>query len=208
MPSGRTKTYEWTEHLQCHHAGKPHDKRKPDLSPQKRRPNQQPSVKVGCTASIWLRKTLGQDTVEVEYRWKHKNHEVGSLDEMRQSMMPVALREWLSELVAEGLDWPQIKTRLRIDEEILMRLGDSSTTVLQVPETLRVAQKDVYNLIRVRLRALAVLDAKDGRRSLGLWVKKLEGKGYRVYYRPVSAQAAGENHYVFGFVSPWQQEVS
>jgi hypothetical protein len=123
-------------------------------------------------------------------------------------MMLVVLRDWLLELVAKGLDWLQIKTRLRIDEEILMRLGDSSTTVLQVPETLHVAQKDVCNLICVRLQALAVLDAKDRRQSLGLWVKKLEGKGYRVYYRPVSAQAAGENHNVFGFVLPWQQEVS
>jgi hypothetical protein len=164
-------------------------------------------MKVHCTASIWLRRFPGADRVQVEYKWGHDGHEVGTIAAMRSSSMPVALRMWLKDLVAQGLDWPQIKTQLRLGEETLHRLGDALSSITEIPETLRVAQKDVYNLIRERLRELAILDPKDGHRSLQKWKVKLEEKGYWVYYKPVSCQAEGENHYVFGFVSPWQREV-
>jgi hypothetical protein len=208
-PGGRSKVWEWTERLNCHRAGKLHeDRRHRDLSPLKRRPNRSHvSVKVGCHAHIWLRKYNGDDRVQVEYTWEHNNHSVGTLADIRSSMMPIRLRAWIKDLVEQGLDWPQIKMRLRVGEETLLRLGDTSSSITEIPETLRVAQKDVYNLIRERLRSLAILDPKDGHKSLLKWKEKLEKKGYRVYYKPVSCQAAGEDHYVFGFVSPWQAEV-
>ena len=47
----------------------------------------------------------------------------------------------------------------------------------------------------------------DGDTSLRAWKARLEEKGYKVIYAPVSAQATGENTYIFGWVSPWQQKV-
>jgi hypothetical protein len=206
-PGGKEKTWEWTERLNCHHAGVYRDQRNANTSPSKRRPHQsEPSVKNGCSAHIWLWKFIGQDQVQVEYTWRHA-HSIGTLMEMRLSMMPIRLQNWLKDLVAQGLDWPQIKMRLQLDTETLHCLGNTSTALTDIPETLRVAQKDVYNLIRERLHKLAILDPKNGHRSLQLWKEKLTKQGYSVYYEPVTCQAEGENHYVFALVSPWQREV-
>jgi hypothetical protein len=148
-PVGRPKQFDWVEKFECQGASTYKDQRETDLSPQKRRPNRHlPSVKVGCKALIWLHKVPGQDEVKIEYHWMHKGHEVGSLEDMRRSMLPVAVRQWLKDLVTQGLDWPQIKAKLRLDQDILSRLGDGSSTLVRVPDTLRVAQKDVYNLIQ------------------------------------------------------------
>jgi hypothetical protein len=207
---GRRKQFVWTEKYVCGHAGTYHDERKTDISPTKRRSNRQhESVKVGCQAKIFLRKLFGEeDAVEMEYHWKHDGHEVGTLGEMCGSMMPVAVKKWLRERVEEGLDWPQIKNLIRLDEGLLARLSDNSIPITEIPDTLRIAQKDVYNLLRERLRRLAILDPKDGHRSLELWKAKLEQKGYlKVLYQRISAQALDKNHYLFAFVSPWQQMV-
>lgn len=75
-----------------------------------------------------------------------------------------------------------------------------------IPESLRIAQKDVYNALRRRLVSIAHLDP-NGRRSLQLWKERLEAKGYDVLYEDVYAQAAGEDSFVFAFVSPWQKQV-
>jgi hypothetical protein len=63
------------------------------------------------------------------------------------------------------------------------------------------------NLIRERLRTLAILDLKDGMQSLELWRDKLIAKGYKVYFEQICCQAVGESHYIFAFVSLWQQQV-
>jgi hypothetical protein len=158
-------------------------------------------------ASIWLRRFLGADRVQVEYKWGHNGHEVGTIAAMCLSLMPVALWMWLKDLVVQGLDWLQIKSRLCLGKETLHCLGNTLSSITEIPETLHIAQKDVYNLIQECLHKLAILDPKDGHQSLQKWKVKLEEKGYWVYYKPVSCQAEGENHYVFGFVSPWQREV-
>lgn len=76
----------------------------------------------------------------------------------------------------------------------------------QIPESLGILHQDVYNAIRRRMEKIARLHP-DGDTSLRAWKKRLEGKGYKAIYAPVSAQATGENTYIFGWVSPWQQKV-
>ena len=61
-------------------------------------------------------------------------------------------------------------------------------TFTDIPESLHIAQADVYNALRQWLTKLARLDP-DGRRSFQLWKEKLEALGYPVLYQPVSAQA-------------------
>ena len=75
-----------------------------------------------------------------------------------------------------------------------------------MPEALCVAYMDVYNAIQRKLSRIAHLDP-DGHKSLALWKTKLEAKKCSVLYFQVSAQAIGENSYVFGFVTSWQKKV-
>lgn len=56
------------------------------------------------------------------------------------------------------------------------------------------------------MAGIAQLDP-NGHKSLTMWKEKLEARGYSVLYEPVSAQAQGENSYVFAVVSPWQKKV-
>lgn len=72
----------------------------------------------------------------------------------------------------------------------------------QIPESLDVLHQDVYNAIRQRMAKVARLHL-DGDTSLQAWKARLEEKGYKVIYAPVSAQATGEDTYIFGWVSPW-----
>ncbi|KAJ7660131.1 hypothetical protein DFH06DRAFT_1472232 [Mycena polygramma] len=202
---GPKKQFDWTEKWLCGRSGKYRDERKAELSPRKRRPNRHhPSVKVGCDSYIYLRKVHGQDLVKIEYCWEHDGHEPGTIQDMAGSMLPIRVKEWIENRVDEGLDWKAIKPLLRLDALILDQLDAGTFTDL--PESLRIAQTDVYNAIRRRLRKLAHLDP-DGTRSLSLWKEKLGSLGYSVLYEPVSAQARDENSYVFAIVSPWQKKL-
>lgn len=64
----------------------------------------------------------------------------------------------------------------------------------------------MYNALRRRMQRTAQL-SPDGDQSLQMWKSRLEARGYAVIYQKVSAQASGENLYIFGWVSPWQQKV-
>lgn len=94
----------------------------------------------------------------------------------------------------------------RPSHELIFHMQLDSGTFTDIPESLRIAQADVYNALRRRLSKLAHLDP-DGRRSLQLWKEKLEALGYSVLYQPVSAQARGEDSYVFAMASPWQKKL-
>lgn len=202
---GRPKKYEWVEDLVCRHHGRFCDERNPDLSPQKRRPNRhQQSVKVGCKARISLRKMNGSDLVRIEYVWQHTGHTVGILDDMKGSMLPRPVNEYIEERVAQQMDWHALKKLLRVDARVLTAIDHGE--LYKIPEALRIAQKDVYNAMQRQLIKLAQHDP-NGYKSLKIWEQKLISSGYAVYFKPVSAQADGENSYVFAFVSPWQKSV-
>lgn len=83
---------------------------------------------------------------------------------------------------------------------------ESGITPDSLPESVRIAQKDVYNAVRRRLASIAHLDA-DGRKSLELWRDVLEKRGYAVIYEEVAAKRPGEDSFIFAFSSPWQQTV-
>ncbi|KAJ7238419.1 hypothetical protein C8J57DRAFT_1528728 [Mycena rebaudengoi] len=180
--------YDWTEKWLCGHSGKYRDERDHNLSPRKRRPNRHhPSVKVQCGAYFFLCKVCGEDRVKIEHCWEHDGHEPGTVKDMAGSMLPLRVKEWIENRVADGLDWKAIKSLLRVDAMILDKLD--------FPESLRITQADVYNALRRRLSKLAHLDP-DGRRSLELWKEKLEMLGYSVLYQPVSIRAHDEHSYV------------
>lgn len=121
---GRKKTWEWTERWQCGRAEVYRDERQESLSPAKRRDDRtHESVKVGCKAHFFLRKHVGEDGIEVEYKDKHNGHQPGTVGDMASSMLTIRVREWVTEKVDRGLNWPAIKAMLRIDTDILDAVG-------------------------------------------------------------------------------------
>ncbi|KAJ6507586.1 hypothetical protein DFH09DRAFT_943012 [Mycena vulgaris] len=126
---------------------------------------------------------LSPRKLKIEYCWAHDGHEPGTVKDMAGSMLPLRVKEWIESRVAEGLDWKAIKPLLRLD-------ALDSGTFTDIPESLRIAQADVYNALRRRLSKLAHLDP-DGRRSLQLWKEKLEALGYSVLYQPNLATGKG-----------------
>ncbi|KAJ7676949.1 hypothetical protein DFH06DRAFT_1080029 [Mycena polygramma] len=159
---GPKKQFDWTEKWLCGRSGKYRDERKAELSPRKRRPNR--------------------------HHPSHDGHEPGTIQDMAGSMLPIRVKEWIENRVDEGLDWKAIKPLLCLDALILDQLDAGTFTDL--PESLRIAQTDVYNAIRRRLRKLAHLDP-DGTRSLSLWKEKLSSLGYSVLYEPNLATGKG-----------------
>lgn len=119
----RTAVFQWTEKWVCDHGGKFRDRTNQTLLPTKRRPNRShASIKVECGAWIWVRKRVGTEELEIEYKWKHDNHSVGSLKDMRESRMAERVKQWVDTRVREGLDWKAIKDLLRVDQEMLERV--------------------------------------------------------------------------------------
>lgn len=123
---GAKKKYDWTEKWKCGHSGMYHDERNNNLSPQKRRPNRRHgTVRVNCSAYIWLRKRVGEGTVEVEYKWQHTGHEIGTVQDMASTRLSNQVKIWLNNRVNEGLDWNSIKPLLRIDDTTLDQVSRS-----------------------------------------------------------------------------------
>lgn len=116
-----TPRYEWTERLECDHAGTYQDKRDPNLPPEKRRTHRrkQASIKVDCKAHIWMRKQVSSEEVHVQYHWRHQNHVYGSLEDFRDSRNSFASRQWINEKVHNGLDWKAVRGLLRLTSESL-----------------------------------------------------------------------------------------
>jgi hypothetical protein len=112
--------YDWTEKWLCGRSGKYRDEWDTNPSPRKHRPNRHhPSVKVDCGTYIFLRKVCGEDKVKIEYCWEHDGHEPGTAKDMAGSILPLHVKEWIENRVAEGLDWKAIKPLLRIEAMIL-----------------------------------------------------------------------------------------
>lgn len=86
----------------------------------------------------------------------------------------------------------------------IMSPGTSGPDCL--PESLRIAQKDIYNAFRRRLTEVAHLD-KDGNKSLELWAEALRARGYKVLYEETAQRLSMEDTFVFALCSPWQQKV-
>ena len=68
--TGQQKIFKWKLDYECDHAGKPRDRRNPDLSPSKRWKSGK-SIKVGCMAKIEIYRHVGSDKVFVKHHWKH-----------------------------------------------------------------------------------------------------------------------------------------
>jgi hypothetical protein len=72
-----------------------------------------PSIKVGCKAKFFVRKSFNADTAEIEFHFKHTGHDVGTIAAMRESRMSRKAATWLQEKVNEGLDWKAINALFR-----------------------------------------------------------------------------------------------
>lgn len=74
-------------------------------------------VGANCRAHVFIRKTLGQDEITVEYHWRHNhttsNHERALLPSSR------SCREWIKENVLQGHSWLAIRKRLRPNRRLL-----------------------------------------------------------------------------------------
>lgn len=50
---------------------------------------------------------------EVEWHWKHQNHDLFSLQDMKTMRASGPLKDWLSEKVLAGMTWPTLRKLLR-----------------------------------------------------------------------------------------------
>lgn len=96
----------------CDHGGKPKIK-----SEDKKKSNKE-SIKIGCPARF-IKYTMTDNSVKVNYKWKHIGHNPSDVDEAIRSRLPFEVKEWLKKHVDQDLDWKQIKNLLRVDESRL-----------------------------------------------------------------------------------------
>lgn len=73
----------------------------------------EPSTKCMCPAKFFIRRHINNSLHEVEWHWKHKNHNPFSLDDMKRMQASVPLKNWLSEKVLGGMTWPTLHKLLR-----------------------------------------------------------------------------------------------
>ncbi|KIJ22366.1 hypothetical protein M422DRAFT_277113 [Sphaerobolus stellatus SS14] len=113
--------FEWKKLYECDHAGHPGDRREPNLSPNKRRKNQQ-SIKLGCKVKIEVYKVVESGVVDVDNYWQHTSHEPTTLKDMKDSQNHDVVRSWLDGPVKDSFDRKAIKAMLQMMSEELSKI--------------------------------------------------------------------------------------
>ncbi|KIJ55574.1 hypothetical protein M422DRAFT_240188 [Sphaerobolus stellatus SS14] len=142
--SDRVRMFEWKKLYECDHAGQPTNCRDPNKSPSKRRKTRQ-SIKVDCMAKIEVYKSVGDEVITIDYYWKqmamvcvvgfsYSQYSYYSslayadpvtLQGMKESRNPDAVRRWLDARVREGFDRRAIRAMLRMSSEELSQLTEA-----------------------------------------------------------------------------------
>ena len=143
------RRFSWRKHFVCDHAGKPRDRRDPNLEPTKRRSRRQ-SIKIGCPASFTATQEEGTDTVTLVCRFQHQGHTVNTREYWAKSRIPDNVREWISDRVAEGREQKEIVHMIHEHQKAASAMPASSPGF--IPPGVTISRMDVYNIVK-RFRA-------------------------------------------------------
>ncbi|KAH9823468.1 hypothetical protein DFH28DRAFT_881201 [Melampsora americana] len=199
--SGPKRIHEDTWTFRCPCAG--HPRKKPSAIASNNNPaeklkrNSKTSIKVGCPAKFTIKKRIDNGLYELDWTWKHANHDPYSLSDMKQMRLATPVRDWLCERVISGMDWAGIRRLLKSPDLFPEDLENPD----YVPELLNIDYQTVKNMIRKRQHDLVHLDT-NAYLSLQAWGKKLREEGWHV--RDCFDKDA--RFISFGFFSPWQKE--
>lgn len=94
----------------------------PFTQPTVKTRQREPSTKCLCPAKFFIRPRLDDGLYEVEWHWKHQNHDPFSLDDMKKMRVSTQLKEWLNEKVLAGMSWPSLRKLLRNSDLTRVRL--------------------------------------------------------------------------------------
>ncbi|WFD36333.1 hypothetical protein MCUN1_003212 [Malassezia cuniculi] len=147
LPHGRR--FAWRKHFVCDHAGKPRDRRDPNLEPTKRRSRRQ-SIKIGCPASFTATQEEGTDVVTLVCRFQHQGHTVNTREYWAKSRIPDNVREWIRDRVAEGHEQKEIVQMIHEHQKAASAMPANSPGF--IPPGVTISRMDVYNIVK-RFRA-------------------------------------------------------
>lgn len=172
---GRPTMFEWTKYYTCSFDGVSRTRSEGFLE----RTISRPTRKVGCLAKIKVQKSFSTDTIFVTRLNSHSGHNINDLETWTHSRMSPATRKWLEKAVASGVEWKDIKRMTRIEVEKANFLGGESIEKygpLEVPDILRIKNKDFNNFIRKFLIQSARLHL-DCRQSLSKYAEIITQAG-------------------------------
>lgn len=86
----------------------------------------EPSTKCGCSSRFFIRRRIDNGQHEVEWHWKHENHNPFSLTDMKNMRASGPIKQWLTEKVLAGMTWPTLQKLLRNSDLTRVRLNDIS----------------------------------------------------------------------------------
>lgn len=96
---------------------------------------QEPSTKCKCPAKFFIRQRTNNGLHEVEWHWKHQNHNPFSLQDIKIMRALVPFKAWLSEKVFPGMSWPTLRKLLhnsnltRVSQHIISMFVQKLTTL-------------------------------------------------------------------------------
>lgn len=94
----------------------------PSTPPATKSHKRDPSTKCHCTAKFFIRCRFDNRLHEVEWHWKHHNHNPFSLQDMKSMRASGPLKDWLSKKVLAGMTWPTLCKLLRNSDLTRVRI--------------------------------------------------------------------------------------
>ncbi|KAF9983397.1 hypothetical protein BGZ75_005148 [Mortierella antarctica] len=116
---------EWTREFQCDHAGHYRDRKDPNIDPSKKR-KRTGSIKCNCPAFIKMRKQFQDDSVVIEYFWRHEGHTPDVMEDIKAHRLPQDLKAWIKRRAMEGHDWKSMKAMMTSGSPLLDELHPAS----------------------------------------------------------------------------------
>ena len=197
--AGRPVTLEWSKVFTCSFSGTPRS----NSDDTKKRIVSKPSRKIGCKASIKIQKKVGDERIFVVYNNSHTGHSLNSFQSWTQSRLSPKTSEWLKQVVATGINWEMFKKMSRAEGENIDFLRIASLGLgqsIEIPEMLRISNKDFYNYQPKFLREAAHLHS-ECEESLRLYAKMIENASGLATLQDVQEDQIGdEKIYFFLFV--------
>jgi hypothetical protein len=148
----------------CDHASYPRRDRITAPGDVVHRPREtiKPSIKVGCTARLTVKKLCETEELHIVIDLVHTNHEPGSLADMRASRLTPQVEQWLQNQVDMGHGWPAIERYLELPEEVLDEVCIVSDDVrIKLTVMLLQAKCKLYIYLLKNRHFNDCLDAKD-----------------------------------------------
>lgn len=201
IQSARYNT-EWSRYFLCPFSSK----NKSYVRRAKPRPNQKPSIKVGCKASIRATKRFDDPKIRVYYNGNHINHQPDSLESWQRRRLSPVLRNWLKDVVAAGINWEAFKVLAIPNQETLDTLNSGrlrSDEAIRISEMLRINSDDFYNFRRSHRKTLAQYDT-DCWKSLLLHSDVIRQEGGLALNTKICRRNGCGDDFVFAFCTSWQ----